>query len=202
MSTTKKKPAKKRVKAGTSKMSAADRRKAFVESFLSNGGNATEAALKAGFSPNSADRQGARLLKDVRISSELAQRRTEIAQKLELTTERVLLEVARLALFDPRRLFDNTGQPIPIQDLDDDTAAALAGLDIHEEYSGHGKDRVFVGYTKKYKIADKNSALEKAAKFLGLFEKDNKQKTDPLRDLLGALSGNVVGVVKQTETEG
>ena len=202
MSATKKKPAKKRVKAGTSKMSAADRRKAFVEAFLSNGGNATEAALKAGFSPNSADRQGARLLKDVRISSELAQRRTEIAQKLELTTERVLLEVARLALFDPRKLFDNTGQPIPIQSLDDDTAAALAGLDVHEEYLGSGKDRVFVGYTKKYKIADKNSALEKAAKFLGLFEKDNKQKTDPLRDVLGALSGNVVGVVKQTETEG
>lgn len=201
MSTTKKKPAK-RVKAGTSKASADDKRKAFVEAFLSNGGNATKAALQAGYSAGGAAKQGYRMSKDPAILSEINKRRAEAAQKLEITSDRVLLEIARLALFDPRKLFDNTGQPIPIQSLDDDTAAALAGLDVHEEYLGTGKDRVFVGYTKKYKIADKNSALEKAAKFLGLFEKDNKQKTDPLRDLLGALSGNVVGVVKQTETEG
>lgn len=37
-------------------------------------------------------------------------------------------------------------------------------------------------------------ALEILAKMNGMFEIDNRQKTDPLRDLLGALSGNVLGV--------
>lgn len=116
------------------------------------------------------------------------------ADRLAISHERVLKEIARLALFDPRRLFNDDGSPKPINELDDDTAAALAGLDVHEEYEGHGDDRVFVGYTKKYKIADKNAALEKLAKHLGLYREDNRQKTDPLRELLQSLGGNVMGV--------
>lgn len=115
------------------------------------------------------------------------------AERLAISHERVLKEIARLALFDPRSLFRDDGSPKPITELDDDTAAAIAGLDVMEEFEGTGKDRVFVGYTKKYKIADKNAALEKLAKHLGLYREDNKQKTDPLRELLQSLSGNVVG---------
>ena len=58
-----------------------------------------------------------------------------------------------------------------ITTLDDDTAGALAGLDVLEEYEGSGRDREFVGYTKKYKIADKLRALEALGKHLGLFDK-------------------------------
>jgi hypothetical protein len=35
---------------------------------------------------------------------------------------------------------------------------------------------VFVGYTKKYKVADKNAALEKLFKHFGLYEVDNRQQ--------------------------
>lgn len=189
MSTTKKKPAKKRVKAGTSKMSAADRRKAFVEAFLSNGGNATQAALQAGYSAGGAAKQGYRMSKDPAILSELDKRRTEIVANLELSTEKTLREVGRLAYCDPRRIMHEDGRVKMLHELDDDTAAAVASFEV----SADG--------TIKYKFWDKNSALEKSSKVQGLYEKDNKQKTDPLRDLLGALSGNVVGVVKQTETE-
>lgn len=116
------------------------------------------------------------------------------ADRLAISHERVLKEIARLALFDPRSLFRDDGSPKPINELDDDTAAAIAGLEVLEEFAGHGDNRVFVGYTKKYKIADKNAALEKLAKHLGLYREDNKQKTDPLRELLQSLGGNVMGV--------
>lgn len=148
---------------------------AFVEAFLSNGGNGTEAALKAGFSPKTAARAGNRMVNDVRVSTELDKRRTEICQKLQITTETVLREVARLALFDPRKLFNADGSPKSITDLDDDTAAAIAGLEVVEEFKNSEEGREFVGYTKKYKIADKNSSLDKLMKHLGLYEKDNKQ---------------------------
>ena len=49
---------------------------------------------------------------------------------------------------------------------------------------GSGENRVLVGHIKKYKIADKNSALDKAAKTLGMYAIDNSQKTDPLAALL------------------
>lgn len=96
---------------------------------------------------------------------------------MELTTERTLREIARLAYCDPRKFFYDNGAPKPIHELDDDSAAALAGMEVTEEYEGSGQDRVFKGFTKKYKLADKNAALEKAMKHLGQYEQDNKQRS-------------------------
>lgn len=49
---------------------------------------------------------------------------------------------------------------------------------------------------------DKAAAMEKLFKHLGLYEKDNKQKTDPLAALMEGLRGNVVGVVKDGGADG
>lgn len=37
--------------------------------------------------------------------------------------------------------------------------AVAWGLDVVEEWAGSGEDRVFAGYTKRYKLADKNASL-------------------------------------------
>jgi phage terminase small subunit len=122
--------------------------------------------------------------------------RNRITETGIASAARVLQEVSRLALFDPRKLFNQDGSPKPINELDDDTAAALAGLDVTEEWEGSGDDRVFVGFTKKYKVADKNSALEKLFKHHGLYKEDNAQKTDPLVELLRGMAGSPLPVVK------
>ncbi|MBU7436505.1 terminase small subunit [Paraburkholderia fungorum] len=135
--------------------------------------NGTQAAIRAGFSASGASVTASRLLRDPRISTALAEKVGKVMQSLEITVERVLAERARLAFFDPRKLFAENGQPIPISELDDDTAAAIAGLDVLEEYEGNGEDRVFVGYTKKYKVADKNAALNALDRYLGIGKEDN-----------------------------
>lgn len=169
-----KKPIK-RGKAGGAKLSVADRHRLFVEAYLATNGNSTEAAIAAGYSEKSARFKGSKLLADSNIQQQLAQRRDAAFDNLKITTERILLERARLAFFDPRKLFDTDGKPIPIHELDDDTAAALAGLDVMEEYAGSGEERVFIGYTKKYKLADKNASLTSLEKQRGMYEKDNEQ---------------------------
>lgn len=128
------------------------------------------------------------LMADTKVSQRVAELRERITNTGVASAARVLLEASRIALFDPRKLFRDDGTPKPIRELDDDTAAALAGLDVHEEFEGSGDDRVFVGYTKKYKVADKNAALEKLFKHHGLYEKDNEQKTDPLAELVKAIN--------------
>jgi phage terminase small subunit len=140
-----------------------------------------------------------KLMADTKVSQRVEELKAKHATKFEITAERILLEIARIAYFDPRKLYHPDGSPIPINELDDDTAAALAGLDIHEEYEGTGKDRKFIGYTKKYKVSEKNAALDKLAKYRGLYELDNKQKTNPLAELLSQLGGNVLGVAKTGE---
>ena len=157
-----------RVKAGTSKASAEDKRKAFVEAFLTNGENITKSAIEAGFSAKTAYQAGSRLLKDVRVSSEINRRRTEVIAAAELNTEQTIREVARLAFSDPRNIVNPDGSIKRLHELDADTAAAVASYEVD-------KDGVI-----KYKFWDKNSALEKAAKVQGLYEKDNDQKKDPI----------------------
>ena len=135
---------------------------------MSNNGNATQAAISAGYSPHSAERQGIRLTRDVRVSSELDKRRTEVVAAAELSTEQTIREVARLAFSDPRNIVNKDGTVKKLNELDADTAAAVASYEVD-------KDGVI-----KYKFWDKNSALEKAAKVQGLYEKDNNQKKDPV----------------------
>jgi len=108
---------------------------------------------------------------------------------MELTKERVAREIARISFFDPRKMFAADGRPLAITELDDDTAASIIGLDVLEQYEGSGEDRHLVGMIKKYKIADKNSALDKAAKILGMYGIDNEQRTNPLATLLQAIAG-------------
>lgn len=131
--------------------------------------NATQAAIRAGYSPRTAESQGSTLLRNPKVRACLEVGRARLAQAVEVTQERVLQELARLGFLDPRRLFNPDGSPKPIQDLDDDTAAALAGLDVMEVYEGQGENRAFVGYLKKYKLADKKGALDSIAKHLGMF---------------------------------
>lgn len=172
--------AKPRVKAGTSKAAAEERRAQFVEAYISNGGNATDAAIQAGYSAKTADQQGSRLLKDVKVAAMLESRRAQVCTRLEISTERILQERARLAFFDVRKLFDSNGGPVPIHELDDDSAAAIAGLEVVEQFEGSGEDRKFVGYLKKYKLADKGASLTALEKHLGMYEKDNAQKNVPM----------------------
>jgi phage terminase small subunit len=186
MATAKKKaPAK---KAATVKKGLTVQQRLFVAEYLKDR-NGTQAASRAGYAEVGAAVQANRLLSNANVQQEIEAFVMKIEQKVGLSVERTLLEVARLAYFDPRKLLNADGSPKPVQDLDDDTAAGIAGLEVLDQYEGSGNERVFTGQLKKYKIADKNAALEKAMKHLGLYERDNEQKTNPLTDLLKAIGG-------------
>lgn len=146
--------------------------------------------------PESVHEKASTLAKNVKVMSRIGELKERITSTGIASAARVLQEATRLALFDPRKLFYEDGRPKPINELDDDTAAAIAGLEVVEEFSGSGGDRVFIGYTKKYKVADKNSSLEKLFKHHGLYELDNAQKTNPLTDLIAALGAVALPVVK------
>ena len=170
---------------------------AFVDQYLIDF-NATQAAERAGYSKRTANEQGARLLANVSVRSQIEARRAKQSENVGLTAERTIKEAVRLAFFDVRKLVDADGNPIPINKLDDDTAAAIAGLDIQEVKLGEGGA---IAVVKKYKIADKNSAIERLFKHLGLFEKDNTQRIDPIATLLASMSKSALPIVKATAND-
>lgn len=154
---------------------------AFVAEYLVDK-NATQAAIRAGYSVKTADAIGKENLRKPPIRAAIEAVLAKQANALEITAERILKERARLAFLDPRKLFDESGEPIPIQDLDPDTAAAIVGMDVLEQYEGSGEDRRFVGYVKKYRLAGKDPSLAALEKRFGLVEKPVRFKLPLVTD--------------------
>jgi phage terminase small subunit len=131
--------------------------------------NATRAAERAGYSPKTAYSQGQRLLKHVEVKRAIQAAMDKRADKLEITADRVLQEIAKLAFNDPRKFFEDDGSLKRIQDLDDDTAACIAGMEVIELFEGSGEQKHAYGLLKKLKIADKGQNLERLGRHLKLF---------------------------------
>lgn len=148
--------------------SSGERLELFVAEYLIDL-NATRAAIAAGYSPKTAGQQGSRLLKNVKVVTEIAAKTKARIASLEITADKVLQELAKLAFFDPRKLFNPDGSPKQITELDDDTAAGLAHLEVQELLEGTGEQKHCYGLVKKIRIADKGINLERLGKYLNLF---------------------------------
>lgn len=130
--------------------------------------NATQAAIRAGYSEDSAGAIGSENLTKPEIAEAVKKRIVELQQSTGLTAERLLNEVRRMAFFDPRKLFDENGNLKPITELDDDTAAALAAFEVTEERADIEEKSKVTGYTKKLKWYDKNAAIDKGMRYFGM----------------------------------
>lgn len=131
--------------------------------------NATQAAIRAGYSQRTASEQSTRLRARFAalLTPLLKAQQAQLAEASGVSRQRWLREIQRVAFQDVRTLFDTHGNAIDIPDLSEASAAAVAGFEILEESEGRGEARVRVGYTKKYKLADKLRALELYGKAVG-----------------------------------
>ncbi len=160
-------------------MALTPKQKRFVAEYLVDL-NATAAARRAGYSAKTADRIGPELLGKTCVSEAIQQAIREREKRTEITQDMVLRETAKLAFFDIRKIFDKDGKPLDISKLDADTAAALVGLDVQDVADNDGD---YVGFVKKYKMADKLKALELLGRHLGTWEpKDDGPKEEAVED--------------------
>jgi phage terminase small subunit len=132
--------------------------------------NATQAAIRAGYSEKTAAAVGHENLRKPKIAARIEEARAKRAETTEVTANRVLKELSRIGMSDVRKLFTDDGQLRAIHELDDDTAAALASVEvITKRLPGNGEEPPEVEYVHKMKFWDKNSALDKIGKHLGMF---------------------------------
>lgn len=135
--------------------------------------NGTQSAIYAGYAEASARIEASRLLDREDVQAYLQELRLAASEATGITHKRVLEEIGRLAFSDIRNYYNGDNQLIPITDLDDASAAALSSVKIDEINAGE----VTIGYTKEVRLYNKLDGLEKLAKHLGLYEKDNRQKS-------------------------
>lgn len=128
--------------------------------------NATQAAIRAGYSPKSARQNSDRLLTNADIAAAVEAGKAKQLKKVGLTGEWVLEELRKVAASDPRKFFEDWGGIKPIHELGDEEAAALSHFEVVKKnlYSGDRK----VDTVHRFKLHDKVRALESLAKHFGL----------------------------------
>lgn len=145
--------------------------------------NGTRAAIRAGYSKNSAAVIAAENLIKPNIQDYLSLRQKELQEQTGITQKRVLEEYAKVAFLDIRKFYTVDGALRSIHDLDDQSAGALAGVEVYEERANNDDSEV-IGQTKKIKTYDKVKALDSLGRHLGIFEKDNEQ-AKPIIPIIG-----------------
>jgi phage terminase small subunit len=154
------------------------RQERFVEEYLLDL-NAKQAAIRAGYSPKTAEAQGSRLLSNVKVQRAISARMAARSKRTEVAADRALLEIARLGFSDLRRLFHEDGRLKHPNEWDDDTAASIASVEVVTRSLGDG----VVEYVRQIKLWDKGKALEQLSKHLGLYRDQGLSEGDPYSEM-------------------
>ncbi len=140
-----------------------DKQRAFCDEYLIDF-NGTQAAIRAKYSAKTAHQMGAENLSKPVIQQEIARLQSVRAKRTEVTQDRVLLEIARLAFNDPRKAFAADGQLLPVQQWPDEVAAAISAIKVTELRGEEG----VITQLKEVKFWDKGKQLDLAARHLGM----------------------------------
>jgi phage terminase small subunit len=127
------------------------------------------AAIRAGYSAKTAETCGPRLLRNAQVTRAVEEGMAKRRSRMELSADRVLLELMRVAMSDLSQAYDKDGRLLPVQDMPEDCRRAIAGIKVFEEFDGYGEDRVKVGEVREVKFWDKPRSLELLGKHLGTF---------------------------------
>lgn len=155
------------------------RQQKFVEGILA-GKPASQAYIGAGYKArgNAAEVNAGRLLRNAQVAAVIDEARLKAAARFDATAERVVREMARIAFADVRRLYRPDGTMIPPHEWDEDTAAAIAGVESEEEVTTGDDGTRTVTVARKVRRWDKRAALETLFKYLGLL-KDRVEMSGP-----------------------
>jgi len=150
------------------------KQKRFAEEYLVDL-NATQAAIRAGYSEDSASIIGFENLRKPNIASAIRKRQNKLAEDIEVTQARVIAEYAKLGFSNMAR-FANLDDDLPrfdFSDLTPDEMAAVSEITVDTRRES-GEEGGMIAKVR-FKLHDKKGALDSLSRHLGLFEKDNTQ---------------------------
>ena len=134
----------------------------FVEEYLIDL-NATQAAIRAGYSVKTANEQGTRLLANVSVQQAISEKMAERSRRTGVNQDRVVMELAKLAFVNATDVIDSDDATIKAGATADDTAAIQSvKVKVIPTKEGEGVER-------EIRLNDKLKALELLGKHLGMW---------------------------------
>ena len=135
--------------------------------------NATQAAIRAGYKPESAGSVGSENLKKPEIRARIDKAMAERSKRTGVNADRVVRELARVAFVNASDVIDMNKATV-LNDASRDDMAAIASVKV-KVIPGEDGD----GVEREIRLADKLKALELCGKHLGMF-KDSPDSAAPV----------------------
>lgn len=158
------------------------KQKRFIEEYLIDL-NATQAAIRAGYSSDTAGSIGNENLKKPEIRARIDQAMAERSKRTGVNADRVIEELAKIAFINAADVIDPRTATIKEGATPADTAAIQS-----VKVKTFGED----GLEREIKMADKIKALELLGKHLGMFKDKvdvTVEKSEKLDDIMNQIGG-------------
>ena len=162
--------------------------KRFVDEYLIDL-NATQAAIRAGYSPETAGSIGSENLKKPEIRACIEKAMAERSKRTGINQDRIIMELAKIGLLNPKDLVDFDEATVK-EGASAEDLAAIASVRVKRFPTKDGE-----GIEREIKMHDKTKALELLGKHFGMFKdkvevsglEDEKKKLD---DILQQMRGD------------
>lgn len=169
----------------------------FVQEYLIDL-NATQAAIRAGYSAKTAEQQGSRVLGYVEVAAAIAEGQAAISKKLEVTAEDVARELALLGFADMGTYIKLGAGETTVQldwtDLPEGATRCIQEITQEEHTGGKGHETGQIRRTK-FKLYDKKGSLELLGRHLGMFNDKLALGVDSdLMKLMARIDGRSRGI--------
>ncbi len=162
------------------------KRERFVDEYLIDL-NATQAAIRAGYSPKTAYSIGHELMKIPEVRARIDTAMAERSKRTGINADRVLRELGRIAFVNPTDLIDPENGSVRDAATEEDRAA-IAAIRVKQIPTEAG-----MGVEREVRMADKLKALELCGKHLGMF-RDDPDSNAPLTVVINYDYGEDDGV--------
>lgn len=155
-------------------MALNDKQRRFVDEYLVDL-NATQAAIRAGYSAKTAGQIGERLLKKVEVQQALTERMKAREQRTEITQDKVLAELAKIGFADIRKAV-KWGEGIAVRDPESGAIEIANGIslvasdEIDDATAASISEVSQTAQGLKVKLHDKRAALVDIGRHLGMFK--------------------------------
>lgn len=139
-----------------------EKQKRFCEEYLVDL-NASQALIRAGYSPKNANVSASNLLANVNIRARIDEALAEQSRRTGITADRVIRELARVAFVSAPDVIDMEDATVnSLASVDD--LAAIASVRVKKIPTSEG-----TGVEREVRLADKLKALELLGRHLGMF---------------------------------
>ena len=143
-------------------MALTEKQRRFVDEYLIDL-NATQAAIRAGYSVKTAREQASQNLTKLNIQQAISEKMAERSKRTGVNQDRIVLELAKIAFVNAADVIDSDDATIKAGATADDTAAIQSvKVKVIPTKEGEGVER-------EIRLNDKLKALELLGKHLGMW---------------------------------